>query len=152
MAGKVLKENFVSSPPVIASELAEAYGLEVCEITFPTDFAHIAGFIDFSSNSIFVNADDSPTRRNFTIAHELGHYLLKHHEQDGGYTILLRNPDAMEQTHFEQEATNFAANVLVPDVLLQKYLKDHPRITHSELATIFGVPANVIRSQRLFSQ
>ena len=149
LTNKVLKSNFIFYPPVIAAELADAYGLEVWEITFKPEYVRVAGFIDFPNKRILVNEEDSLIRKNYTIAHELGHYLLRHHEQEGGYTVLLRNPDEMVQTLFEQEADCFATNVLVPKTFLQKYLKDHPKVTNSQLAVIFGVSAEIIRRQRL---
>lgn len=149
LALRVLKENFVVKPPVIAAELAEASGIRVYESVFKPEYSHIAGFIDFDKNIILVNAEDSHARKNFTAAHELGHYLLGHGDDDE-YTVLLRNPDDMVKTPIEQEANYFAANLLVPESFLREYLDNYPRVTDQQLAKVFGVSAEVIRYRRLY--
>jgi len=149
LARQILKENFIIEPPVFATKLAEACGLSVFEAEFKPDYAHIAGFIDFAKNKILVNTLDSPARKNFTIAHELGHYLLGHNAENG-YTVLLRNTDEMIKTPQEQEANCFAANLLVPEPFLREYLEKYPFATDPQLANIFGVSADVIRYRRLY--
>jgi len=151
LARQVLEENFIIKPPVIGARLAMAYGLEVLESEFKPEYAHIAGFIDFDKNTILINADDSLNRKNFTAAHELGHYLLKHNVENG-YTVLLRNPDAMVKTPVEQEANSFAANVLVPESFLREYLDNYPHVANWQLAGVFGVSEEVIRYRRLYLQ
>jgi len=149
LAKQVLKENFIVKPPVLAARLAEAQGLEVFEADFEEEYTHIAGFIDFDTNMILVNAEDVPARKNFTVAHELGHYLLGHNAANG-YAVLLRNTDEMVKTPLEQEANCFAANLLVPEPFLREYLDTYPFITDPQLARIFGVSAEVIRYRRLY--
>jgi len=151
LARRVLEENFIVKPPVIAFELATAYGLEVLESEFKSEYVHIAGLIDFDKSIILVNSDDCPARRNFTAAHELGHYLLGHNIENG-YTVLLRNPDAMVKTPIEQEANCFAANLLVPEPFLREYLDNYPHVTDPQLAKVFGVSADVIRYRKLYLQ
>jgi len=151
LARQILKENFVVKPPVLAPELAEACGLKVYESEFKQEYAHIAGFIDFAKNTILINADDSPARKNFTAAHELGHYMLGHNAENG-YTVLLRNTDAMIKTPAEQEANCFAANLLVPGPFLQEFVDAYPFATNQQLSRIFGVSTEVIRYRRLYLQ
>jgi Zn-dependent peptidase ImmA (M78 family) len=116
---------------------------------FKPDYNHIAGFIDFDAHKIYVNVDDSLQRQNFTIAHELGQYLLGH-RRESGYTVLLRNPNEMVKTPIEQEANCFAANLLVPEAFLRQYLDDFLGITNQQLSKAFGVSADVIRYRRLY--
>ena len=149
LAWRVLEENFVTKPPINAAELAEACGLAVFESRFKPAYSHVAGFIDFDNTKILINADDSVPRKNFTVAHELGHYLLGHNEENG-YTVLLRNPDAMAKTPIEQEANCFAANLLVPERFLREWLDNYPSATDQQLSGIFGVSAEVIRYRRLY--
>ena len=149
LAWQILKENFVIEPPVSATKLAEACGLSVSEAEFKPEYVHIAGFIDFAKNKILVNTIDSPARKNFTIAHELGHYLLGHNAENG-YTVLLRNTDEMIKTPQEREANCFAANLLVPEPFLREYLEKYSFATDPQLANIFGVSAEVIRYRRLY--
>jgi Zn-dependent peptidase ImmA (M78 family) len=146
---EVLEANMIVRPPVIAAELAIAAGLEVRCTLFKPDYAEIAGFIDTDKMAIVVNAVESPVRQNFTIAHELGHYLLKHHESSE-YTVLLRDTRAMIKTPMEQEANCFAANLLVPSMFLREYIANYPLVTDQQLAGLFGVSTEVIRFRRLY--
>jgi len=149
LARDLLQANMIVEPPVIAAELAEGEGLEVGCTKFKPEYSHIAGFIDTEKMTIVVNSADSQARQNFTIAHELGHFLMKHHEQDG-YEVLLRNPSAMKNTPMEQEANCFAANLLVPMMFLREYIENFPRATNQQLADIFGVSTDVIRFRKLY--
>lgn len=66
-----------------------------------------------------------PGRRNFTLAHEVGHILLEH-ENDG--------------SDEEAEANHFAAQLLLPPVLVWELLTQTDfNLSASELAGIFAV-------------
>ena len=149
LARQVLQDNGITEPPIIAADLVVSYGLEAMIAVFQPGYDHIAGFIDFDEFKIYVNGDDSLQRQNFTIAHELGHYLLGH-RKESGYTVLLRNPDEMVKTPIEKEANCFAANLLVPEPFLLQYLEDFPGITNYQLTKIFGVSTDVIHYRRLY--
>jgi Zn-dependent peptidase ImmA (M78 family) len=147
---QVLKENSVFEPPVLPKELAENYGHSVIFAEFPDHAKDVMGFLDLDTSEIFVNSADPPNRQTFTIAHELGHALmhgeaLKKHPDK--YTVLYRKPLASEIDPIEQEANAFAANLLVPRNMLDKY---HPLATVSELARLFIVSEEVIRYRLQF--
>lgn len=57
-------------------------------------------------------------RRRFTIAHEIGHFLL-------GHTC---NKDQLAKTHEEKEADIFASELLAPKSILKKDFKLNPNI------------------------
>ncbi|MDR1485275.1 MAG: ImmA/IrrE family metallo-endopeptidase [Planctomycetaceae bacterium] len=147
---EVLEENFILDPPVIAQKLAEGYGLTVRYSFFKPEYNDISGFIEADKKRIVVNAEDSPARQNFTIAHELGHYLLEHDLLGSEYTCLFRNPAKQKSTPIEQEANCFAANLLVPSFFLRKYLDDYPFAADEQLSKIFGVSAEVIRFRKQY--
>ncbi len=151
LALDTLEANMIVKPPVIAADLAESAGLKVVRATFKLEYAHIAGFIDTDEMSIVVNAEEPAVRRNFTIAHELGHYLLKHHESSE-YSVLLRNTSTATKTPMEQEANVFAANLLVPDVFLRECIDKYPFATDEQLGRLFGVSAEVIRYRKLYER
>ncbi|MDD6174067.1 MAG: ImmA/IrrE family metallo-endopeptidase [Elusimicrobia bacterium] len=143
---KVIKDNFITVPPVLSEALARNYGLTVQYYTFKPEYTNVSGFI--TKNTIIVNVADSPNRRNFTIAHELGHYLLGHADKPD-YEVLYRRPIAdTSNKPMEQEANCFAANLLVPKQMLQKYISDYPFINNEQLARIFGVSSDVIGFRR----
>ncbi|MDN2584149.1 ImmA/IrrE family metallo-endopeptidase [Aquibium sp. ELW1220] len=65
---------------------------------------------------IFNETIRSPGRRNFTLAHELGHYLLHRHANPDGLTCTNRNMADWDQgrNRIEAEANTFASYLLMP--------------------------------------
>ncbi len=79
---------------------------------------------------IGVNKTHHHNRQRFTIAHEIGHFLLHEGEtvhfdgQRGAFTISLRNSDSAKgESDWEREANLFAAEILMPSKLLEKDLR-----------------------------
>lgn len=127
-----------SSPPIPALEIAESQGVNVIFATFGDNNDAVAGFCDFRSARLYVNADDITERQTFTIAHELGHWVL-HKEfferQPEQYEIFPRFQQVDKTDPFEKEANAFAANLLVP----KRLLKPVKNASVSSLARAFGV-------------
>ncbi len=101
--------------------------------------------MDIAEKSIWVNADDAPTRRNFTIAHEFGHWLLHKEaiEQDpSSYKVLFRQPLGGIKDYRETEANSFAGNLLVPTQMLK--ICRAAKFTSQQMAILFGVSEDVI--------
>jgi Zn-dependent peptidase ImmA (M78 family) len=142
-AQKVLKDNFLSEPPIIAEDLAKNYGLWVKHSKLKTEYHNISGFILKESSTIVINQSEPAYRKNFTIAHELGHYLLGHLDSPD-YGVFYRRPIMEQDGKLEKIANCFAANLLVPEDILKKYIKDYPFATNEQLAGIFGVSTEVI--------
>jgi Zn-dependent peptidase ImmA (M78 family) len=78
---------------------------------------------------IGANKSHHPHRQRFTIAHELGHFLLHQgesvhlDEHRQGFTINMRNREsATGEDSDEREANLFAAELLMPAKFLQKDL------------------------------
>ena len=134
---------------MLPKEIAENYRLQVFFANFGM-YNEVSGFLDYANRSIIVNVSDAATRKTFTIAHELGHFILhkklfEEHPED--YTVLMRSPMGAVKDPLENEANSFAANLLVPKVFLNKY-KDIASI--SELAKLFIVSEEVIRWRMKF--
>lgn len=150
-AKKLLEVNCLKEPPVNAKELALNAGLRVIFIDFSCipNYQNVSGFIDSNSNTMYVNANEPEKRQNFTIAHELGHYILKHTELPD-YNMLYRNASLSgnNNSNLEKEANCFAANLLVPDSFLKNIIKRYPDITDSQLGNLFSVSDIVIRFRR----
>lgn len=89
---------------------------------------------------ILSNKYDSPSRQKFTIAHELGHCILhqKELEYNRDIVVFYRKAITSESNPLEQEANCFAANLLVPDSFLRKFLEQSK--TNKDLANIFKFP------------
>lgn len=76
---------------------------------------------DLYIGTIYVNILDPEFRQRFTIAHEIGHILLGHEgisHRDTSYTIY---KDLIERMN-EVSANAFAAELLMPELLLRKAL------------------------------
>lgn len=70
-----------------------------------------------NKTTIYVNSSHSDERQRFTIAHELGHYVLHKNNDsfvDGKRTQLLLRSSNGEKSKMEVEANSFAASLLMP--------------------------------------
>ena len=83
--------------------------------------ARLSGFIysDGRIARILINADESVTRRRFSIGHELGHFLLHcrpqaHALETNVPFIDMLDLDVADHTQRETEADAFAAALLMP--------------------------------------
>jgi len=70
---RLLQQFGLDKPPVNPMDIAKALGVKVSFVEFEKDLNNISGFYDFEEDTIFVNKDEYPLRKTFTIAHELGH-------------------------------------------------------------------------------
>ena len=66
----------VEAPPVDPVRLSRELGLSVYFVRFSGEHVKVSGFYDSEDNTIFVNSDEYPLRQTFTVAHELGHYVM----------------------------------------------------------------------------
>lgn len=127
-----------SAPPIPALEIAESNGVNVVFADFGSASDDVAGFCDFASAKLYVNADDIVERQTFTIAHELGHWILHKKYFDAHpdeYESFPRFQTVSESDAFEKEANFFAANLLVP----MRLLKPVANASVTSLAKAFGV-------------
>ncbi|MDN3711933.1 ImmA/IrrE family metallo-endopeptidase [Paracoccus cavernae] len=128
----------LKSPPVPVYQIAEQSGVDVVFADFGPHAATVAGFCDFENAKLYVNRDDRSERQQFTIAHELGHWLL-HKElfltDPARYPVLPRFAHPDRDNVYEKEANCFAANLLVPERLLAPIKKAPVQ----DLARAFGV-------------
>lgn len=97
---------------------------------FPDDVSGAVGyFSERQVYAIFVNQNKPQTRQHFTIAHEIGHYCLHKDfirdtiitDGDGvlDTTGFLFRPDTSPKTRLEIEANNFAASLIMPEILVK---------------------------------
>jgi Zn-dependent peptidase ImmA (M78 family) len=125
--------------------------------------ADISGAIAFLTDkqifAILVNQHKAPTRQQFTVAHEFGHYFLHRDEirqelfvdSDSivdNVAVLFRR-DTGESSRLEVEANNFAASLLMPTDLLAKAWEQLQSV--DECADVFSVSVEAmsIRLSRL---
>lgn len=156
-AKDILSTYNIFSPPIPVIEIAEGEGLSISSTSMDdlnSNGKIACAALILSSKAILVEKNDSIQRKRFSVAHEIGHYLMHHAqlERNPDLGIIYRAPIERETDPLEQEANFFAAHLLVPTEML-KYWHS---ITQSqqELATIFSVSMEVIgwrlKNERIF--
>lgn len=143
-ANELLFKYKITEPPVRIDEIIENEGLNVIEVDFGNESNEISGLINPDEKKIYVNQRESDNRQAFTIAHELGHWLLHKSKltQDKEIGIMYRKSIvSLNNDPLEKEANCFAANLLVPFFLLEKY----KHLGSASLSRLFGVSEDVIR-------
>ncbi|MCI0393110.1 MAG: ImmA/IrrE family metallo-endopeptidase [Acidobacteria bacterium] len=119
------------SLPVDVYNIAKRLGLKITETKLGGE---ISGMLisRAGSNYIFVEVDDHPHRKRFSVGHEIAHFYLGHQSQHGehviidrGYSISKRDGKASTgQNQKEIEANQFAATLLMPSKLLREKVKE----------------------------
>jgi Zn-dependent peptidase ImmA (M78 family) len=112
----LLEEHGVAVPPVSVDRIARKAGVEV---KFG-ELGEVSGLLLRANGNatIGVNVSHAPVRRRFTIAHELGHFLLhdgisSHYDRD--YKVNFRSAESSQATNTQEvEANFFAASLLMP--------------------------------------
>lgn len=152
-AEKLIEKYCIYTPPVIAGEIARDRGLRIMFADFTKVkngiLKNVSGFINSENNTMYI-AQEPSKRQNFTIAHELGHYVLGHTEQSEYDNLFRLSVAEKEDIPIEQEANCFAANLLVPERFLKDFVKKYPFAADYELGNIFGVSDTVIRIRKKF--
>ncbi len=122
-------------------QVAESQGIRVYEEDFSGDTISGLMLRDEKGYIIAVNKGHADTRKRFTIAHELGHFLLHKQEnlhydlQQNGKEVFFR-ADGIISSH-EREANHFAAELLMPEDMIREDFQDNPDI--NKLANIYKV-------------
>ncbi len=109
--------SFLNRAPVDLHAIAARIGVTV---TMPRDLPRdVSGSIRRQGEVylIEINGNDPPRRQRFTIAHEIGHFLLHQDMLDGGI-----EDDRMYHSRFsdqvERQANRLAGQILMPPGLI----------------------------------
>ena len=137
-AEELLRNTNNSVAPVKVYEIAESLGISVVEQSVDDDFS---GFLLRDQEArrvvIGINSKHHENRRRFTVAHELGHFLLHEGEvihidkknRSQGFQLDFRNAKSSEGIDVkEKEANLFAAELLMPSKLIEKDLSKFENI------------------------
>jgi Zn-dependent peptidase ImmA (M78 family) len=124
-ADELLTLGNVIHAPVPVHKLADLAGAELRSGTMPPE---LSGFLLRKGGRpvIGVNTAQVKVRQRFTIAHELGHLLLHPDESyvDRGFSVYFRDEkSATAEDLAEMQANQFAADLLMPRVMLESILK-----------------------------
>jgi Zn-dependent peptidase ImmA (M78 family)/transcriptional regulator with XRE-family HTH domain len=117
----------ITDPPIPVEKLAAGCGVQI----LPWKFPNIDGLVvELDTGAvIWVNRQQAETRQRFTLAHELGHHLLRHPDQfhvDFGGEL---SPGATGERpgydwRAERAANDFAANLLMPASIVRREFSD----------------------------
>lgn len=136
----LLTKHGINSPVINVFQITENEGLKLNFVKMPESLSNVAGFFDVDSKSIYINNNDPINRQIFTVAHELGHYILNHEKDKFGVLYRMQKFNG-ENSVAEQEANLFAANILVPQNMLLEAMKKYNLDKKDDelLASLFGV-------------
>lgn len=129
---ELLSLFYINKPPIKPEVIAYGLGIELYFYKLPPQ---LSGILYNRKNSpiMLINKNDNLLRQRFTIAHEIGHFLL----HDFNHKIYFDYP--MESSKIEREANTFAASLLLPDFLLDGYLN----LSLEKISNIFYVSRKV---------
>lgn len=136
--------------PVDVEGIPEKLGIQYRKAFLPRD---ISGMLERLGDTfqITVAANDPHTRQRFTLAHELGHYMLHRKligaglDDDRAYrsTEVGKYHNISVGRREETQANRFAANLLMPLELIARewnaFNRDNSPKTVEEMATLFQV-------------
>ena len=127
-AKQLLAKAKVHTAPVPVEQVADCLGIKIESTDLGED---CSGVLVRNHNRavIGVNWAQHSNRRRFSIAHEIGHFVL--HEDDTyidkGYRVNFRDLEAGSGTKKEEvEANAFAAALLMPDEWVRDAFKQQP--------------------------
>jgi Zn-dependent peptidase ImmA (M78 family) len=131
--------------PVPVEAVAEdLLGLHISE----SDLDGISGLLYPASRRIVVNRDDPQSRKRFTVAHELDHWICQC--QDGAASELYCRAEDVtldpQAKALEREANVFAAELLMPEPAVREVWSGDAEAA----AELFGVSGEAMR-WRLYS-
>lgn len=118
----LIQRHNILEPPVNVERIAEDLGIEVRSTNFEDN---VSGLLVRRGDEVVlgVNADHSENRQRFSIAHEIGHFVL--HMTKPIFVdeclIRFRNQASKDGVNREEiEANAFAAELLMPEHLVRQ--------------------------------
>ncbi len=128
---ELLSNLGIKEAPIPVELIAKKLGVDVRFSPLDDELSGMI-FMQGGKAIIGVNSMHHPNRQRFTIAHELGHFILhKKHitseiHVDKQFRVLMRDGKSATGTErIEIEANRFAASLLMPEDLVAKALDEH---------------------------
>ncbi|MEY8537553.1 ImmA/IrrE family metallo-endopeptidase [Lactococcus muris] len=162
LAYKVITNSSISTLPINIKKLIKSYKSNGLHIVTYTSFARqrqlsmqeVIKFAGSNDGCLWKRSDgkyillyndtiEYKPQIRFTLAHELGHFILKHHDKTND-TILSRGGlnDTVHR-HFEMEANYFAKRLLAPIPLIDQYTKIWKTNDSEHISKIFNISPTV---------
>lgn len=158
-ATQLLRDHGLLNVPVDPLQVAKALGIKVMNAVF-SDTEKSGAIVKRGEKfSIFVNANETPGRKRFTIAHEIGHKLL--HMSSAADSEFVDTEDSFRTTEplddsgwtaermKEWEANAFASALLMNSELLKSKWDECKDTALLAWAFQVSVPAMMVRLSQL---
>lgn len=118
---KLAEKKQKADPLDIEWVVKDVFGLKILKRDLGEN---ASGFLNILDDQwcIFVNKFENERRQRFTIAHELGHFLLHKDRQNVPVDIIFFRDE--NTSTIEQEANKFASEFLMPDYKVYEYIKE----------------------------
>lgn len=160
---EVLTKFKVTAAPIPILDIVKRLEIHLIPYDLSEDVSGIL-IIDDKLGTIGYNPTNSKVRQRFTIAHELGHYLLHNDSKsevfiDRDFIVKYRSEKKYTVTEIrqEQEANAFAAAILMPKEIIQAELAraDYQDLSENDfietLSKVFevSIPAMTYRLSNL---
>lgn len=135
----------ITTLPVPVDEVAKKAGINLFPFDLGDDVSGVLHIINGVSN-IGYNPNESKVRQRFTIAHELGHFIL--HNESGVEKVFVDNENYYQFIMFrssnltakdlkkEKEANAFAAALLMPQSFVIKEIQGYNGFDFSDSSMI----------------
>ena len=145
------RTNGVSYPDNNLIDVAIALNAEVIVKNLDDEGIHIDGAIvrdknnkdtDKAKATIFINSQRPDERKLFTLAHEIGHFLLGH---NGTNFRIDRDIHSKNKDVYETEANFFAAALLMPEKDVINFILSGMSV--DEMAGIFNVSHSAAKNR-----
>jgi Zn-dependent peptidase ImmA (M78 family) len=134
-AARKILDRFGPKIPVDIDAIVKAHGIEVF---LDNEMAtSVSGILMIKEGQVgaMANMSHPEVRIRFTLAHELGHYLLHRRKQDvfvDEFAVMYRSSSPGGIDPLEVEANVFAAELLMPEGDVRAALKADPLIAESD--------------------
>lgn len=138
-AEELLETCKITTFPVDLNIILKHLNLSVEELTLTNE---LSGSLDIVNKKICLEKSHSQTRKNFTIAHELGHYCLHQEVADKFEDKIFFRSSVTDEHEFQ--ANNFAGELLMPKEEFLKQIKAGVK-TIQKLADYFNVSTLAVR-------
>lgn len=121
-AVELLYECWDGSLPIDPVRIAKSLGVKVLDVYLNKDVSGALVKKQEEDPSILLNAEDSTTRKRFTCAHELGHYIRRAGERNQYEYVDYRDQRSSTGTDEEERyANSFAASLLMPELAVKAF-------------------------------
>lgn len=138
LAKQALELSKNTNPPVSINEVVKAlqrFSHKIVVRSLPLSDGFSGQIVQMPEiTGIMYNSNHSQHRQRYTVAHELGHFMMNH-TLSATYKEIINLKNKLK---IEKEANIFAAELLMPKDLIKKTLKER-KCNVKDLATLFDV-------------